>query len=173
MMRMIGLIMAGTLVLGPTLPASARGVPVVKRATAVIHAADGADRGRAKLVVVGGGLRVTVAGVGLSPGDHGLHIHSVGLCDAPDFKTAGAHWNPTLKMHGRDNPMGVHSGDLPNLTIGADGRGSVTFTLPGTMASLMDADGASIVVHAAADDYMTDPSGNSGGRIACGVFAGG
>ena len=169
-MRTIGLIMASTLMLGTALSADARGVPVVKRAMAVIHAADGAERGRAKLVAVGGALRVTVTGVGLSTGDHGLHIHSVGLCDAPDFKTAGAHWNPTMKMHGRNNPMGAHSGDLPSLTIGANGRGSVTFNVPGTVASLIDADGASIVVHAAADDYATDPSGNSGGRIACGVF---
>ena len=75
-----------------------------------------------------------------------------------------------MKMHGRDNPMGAHHGDLPNLMIGTDGRGSVAIDVPGSVAALLDADGASVIIHADADDYKTDPSGNSGGRIACGVL---
>jgi superoxide dismutase, Cu-Zn family len=139
-------------------------------ATADLRSVDGSRRGTATLATTGGLMRLTVEGVGLTPGAHGLHVHTVGKCDAPDFTTAGDHWNPTAKMHGRDNPMGAHSGDMPNLMIGTDGRGSIAFDLPGDMASLMDIDGAAIVVHAAPDDYKTDPSGNSGGRIACGVF---
>lgn len=140
---------------------------------ATLRGVDGSDRGTANIAATSGGLRITVNGSGLTPGAHGLHIHTVGLCDAPDFKTAGAHWNPTMKMHGRDNPGGAHSGDLPNLMIGTDGRGSISFDVPGSMASLMDADGAAIVIHAAPDDYKTDPSGSSGARIACGVFVAG
>jgi Cu-Zn family superoxide dismutase len=95
----------------------------------------------------------------------------VGRCDAPDFTSAGGHWNPTQKKHGTMNPQGPHQGDLPNLVIGSDGRGTIGAVIPGaTLAGLLDADGAAMVIHAGPDDLMTDPSGNSGGRIACGVF---
>ena len=107
---------------------------------------------------------------GLTRGVHGVHIHETGKCEGPAFASAGAHWNPTMKMHGRDNPMGAHEGDLPNLMIGTDGRGSISIDVPGTSAQLLDADGAAVVIHADPDDYKTDPSGNSGGRIACGVL---
>lgn len=142
-------------------------------ATAQIRDPGGVAHGTARIERVGGGSRVVVEGIALPPGDHGLHIHTVGLCEAPAFASAGPHWNPDMKMHGRDNPMGAHRGDLPNLQIGTDGKGTVSFDLPGDVAALLDADGASIVVHAAPDDYKTDPSGNSGGRIACGVFVAG
>lgn len=76
-----------------------------------------------------------------------------------------------MKQHGRDNPQGAHAGDLPNLVVGADGRGTIRLTVPqGSLSGLLDADGAALVIHAKADDYRTDPSGNSGGRIACGVI---
>lgn len=140
-------------------------------AIATIRDAGGGELGSARVMNASGGLRVTVSGAGMAPGTHGLHIHSVGRCDAPAFTTAGDHWNPDMKQHGRNNPAGAHRGDLPNLFIGADGRGTVSFAIGGTSAALFDADGASIVVHAAADDNTTDPSGNSGARIACGVFA--
>jgi Cu-Zn family superoxide dismutase len=94
-----------------------------------------------------------------------------GKCDPPDFASAGGHWNPTGHQHGMKNPAGPHAGDMPNLDVGSDGRGHLVFTLPGgTYEGLMDEDGAAIVVHAKPDDLTTDPSGNSGGRIACGVF---
>ena len=118
-----------------------------------------------------GGVTFRISGAGLPHGNHGLHVHSVGRCDAPDFTTAGGHWNPTSKQHGTMNPAGPHEGDLPNLIVGTDGRGTLAITIPGaTMAGLLDADGSAMVVHASADDLRTDPSGNSGGRIVCGVF---
>ena len=136
-----------------------------------LRTSDGLDHGRATLTRTTTGFRLAVEAGGMSAGAHGIHIHTVGKCDAPDFKTAGAHWNPTMKMHGRDNPMGAHEGDLPNLMVGGDGSGALQADVPGDMASLMDADGAAIVIHAQPDDYKTDPSGSSGDRIVCGVFS--
>lgn len=126
---------------------------------------DGAPAGVASLAAGDISLRIDVAG--LSAGVHGLHLHAVGRCDPPDFATAGAHWNPTQRQHGRDNPLGPHLGDLPNLVVGADGRGTLTLPVP---PGLVDDDGAALVVHASPDDYRTDPSGNSGERIACAAF---
>ena len=143
-------------------------------ATASLRTAQGAEAGRATATEVAGGLRFTLDATGLPPGTHGLHVHMVGRCDAPTFETAGSHWNPTQMKHGSMNPQGPHQGDLPNLVIDSSGRGTVGATMPGArMANLMDADGAAMVVHAAADDLKTDPTGNSGGRIACGVFQAG
>lgn len=150
------------------------GTPVAGgvRAAAMLRDATGADVGRATATDVAGGIRYTLDVRGLPAGTHGAHIHTVGRCDAPDFTTAGGHWNPTMKKHGTMNPQGPHEGDLPNLIVGSDGRGTLGVTVPGqTMAGLLDADGSAIVVHAGPDDLMTDPSGNSGGRIACGVFS--
>lgn len=140
-------------------------------ATAQLATATGAAVGRATAREVAGGIRFTIDASGMPPGTHGAHVHMVGRCDAPDFATAGGHWNPTQMKHGTMNPQGPHQGDLPNLVIGNDGRGTIGATIPGaTMAALLDADGAAMVIHANADDLTTDPSGNSGGRIACGVF---
>ena len=141
------------------------------RATAMLRTATGIDAGRATATEVAGGIRYTLDVKGLPAGMHGAHIHTTGRCDGPDFTTAGGHWNPTTMKHGSMNPQGPHDGDLPNLTIGSDGRGTLGVTVPGaTMAGLLDADGAAIVVHAGPDDLMSDPAGNSGGRLACGVF---
>lgn len=141
-------------------------------ARATLAAADGASRGSATFADGSGGIVVRATAEGLPPGTHGIHIHTTGRCDAPDFASAGPHWNPTGKQHGRDNPQGAHHGDLPNIVIGSDGRGTLQFTTPGgTLAEMLDADGAALVIHANPDDDRTDPSGNSGGRIACGVIA--
>lgn len=117
-------------------------------------------------------LRVSLAG--LSPGPHGLHLHAVGRCDVPDFDSAGSHLNPASRQHGRSNPAGSHLGDLPNVEIGVDGRGELTAVLPGNRGDMLDAlfdrDGTAVVVHANPDDLRTDPDGNSGARIACGVL---
>lgn len=142
------------------------------RADAVLHSSAGTAAGTATAQEDGGALVVTLTAEGLPAGTHGVHLHGVGKCDAPDFASAGPHWNPGGKQHGSMNPMGAHMGDLPNLTVDADGTGKLSFTIPAaTVAELLDEDGAAIVVHAAADDLKTDPSGNSGARIACGTFA--
>jgi len=118
-----------------------------------------------------GGVSFHVEGVGLPHGLHGIHVHSVGRCDPPDFSSAGAHWNPAGKQHGLSNPAGPHAGDLPNVEIAANGVLSATVTVAGaSLAALLDADGAALVLHATADDYRTDPSGNSGARIACAII---
>lgn len=146
-------------------------IPGGRIAVAELKTAEGKDAGHATVREVKGGLRLTVDATGLPEGQHGIHVHTVGKCDAPDFATAGGHWNPTGRQHGTMNPMGPHEGDLPNLAVGKNGRGVLGVNLPGaTMDGLIDADGGAIVVHAKVDDMKTDPSGNSGGRIACGVF---
>ena len=118
-----------------------------------------------------GGVSFRISASGLPHGLHGVHVHAIGRCDPPDFKSAGAHWNPAGKQHGMNNPAGPHAGDLPNVEVAANGVLTATLTLPNaSMTSLLDADGAALVVHAAADDYKTDPSGNSGARIACAVI---
>lgn len=140
-------------------------------ATAALRSADGTDMGTATATEVDGAVQVIVNARGLTPGPHGLHVHMVGACDAPTFETAGGHWNPTGRQHGSENPQGQHAGDMPNIDAAADGTGSTTFTLAsGNFAGLLDADGSSLVIHEGPDDYVTDPAGNSGGRIACGIF---
>jgi Cu-Zn family superoxide dismutase len=144
-------------------------------AAATLRDAAGTVKAQASMADVNGGVRVSIEAVAMAPGAYGAHIHTVGRCDPPDFASAGPHWNPTSRQHGKDNPQGAHKGDLPNLLVGADGRGSVSFTVDGVSlrggaTPVLDADGASVMIHAAADDYRTDPSGNSGARIACGVF---
>ena len=123
-----------------------------------------------------GGVTLTVTASGMPAGAHGLHLHEAGRCDGTKFESAGKHWNPANKQHGRDNPQGAHLGDLANLDIDASGAGTASLTVAGAaMASgtnlLADADGTSLVVHAKPDDYKTDPSGASGDRIACAVLA--
>lgn len=146
--------------------------PATVIAQGALAAADGVARGNARVTSKPGGLTVNVQASGLASGQYGLHVHSVGACDAPDFKTAEGHWNPTGAQHGFDNPKGAHRGDLPNLTIGTDGKGIVDFAIPNaTAGGLLDSDGAAIVIHAGPDDLKTDPSGDSGARIACGVLA--
>jgi Cu-Zn family superoxide dismutase len=151
--------------------------PPAPSASAAIADAAGRTVARAKVRQGPNGLSVHVEAAGLAPGTYGIHVHAVGRCEGPAFASAGPHWNPTARQHGRDNPAGAHMGDLPNLTVGADGRGAVDFDLNGAAltgagsAMLLEADGAAVVVHAQADDYRTDPSGNSGPRIACGVLA--
>lgn len=141
------------------------------RAQADLATADGTRVGTAVAEEVDGDIRVIVEVKGLPKGSHGTHIHAVGKCEAPDFASAGGHWNPTAHQHGKENPAGPHMGDLPNLNLGDDGRDEIILTIKGgTFAGLLDQDGAAVVVHAGPDDYKTDPSGNSGGRIACGVL---
>lgn len=140
-------------------------------AVAELRTPAGTPAGSATAVATLDGVRIEVAGVGLPPGPHGAHVHTVGRCDVPDFASALGHWNPSGTQHGTQNPQGPHAGDLPNLLIGTDGKGTLSITLPGgTYAGLMDTDGAAFIIHAGVDDLKSDPAGNSGGRIACGVF---
>lgn len=141
------------------------------RAQADILTPGGAKIGTAIAEEFDGNIRVIVEAGELPPGPHGTHVHTVGTCTPPDFTSAGGHWNPAGTQHGKENPAGPHAGDMPNLDIGSEGRGRVIFTLPGgTFPQFLDQDGAAIVIHSGPDDYKTDPSGNSGARIACGVF---
>lgn len=135
--------------------------------------AAGADLGTVELREVPHGVLLHVQMRGLPPGPHAIHIHSVGKCEPP-FDSAGPHFNPGRAAHGLQSAGGGHAGDLPNLHVPPSGAVDVEMLAPGagmTAATLVGSDGKAIVVHAGPDDYMTDPSGNSGGRIACGVVA--
>lgn len=179
MIRLSLTVAALTLGACATTDAGTMGAGTAAATAAAAHAdligPDGSARGTAHVTASANGLDVHVEAMGVPAGVHGIHVHAVGRCEGPDFQTAGGHWNPGSRAHGTENPQGSHAGDLPNITIGADGRGMLHFAIPaatleGGAASLLDADGAAVVIHANADDYRTDPSGNSGGRIACGVL---
>lgn len=136
--------------------------------------ADGRPAGVATLLNDARGLRVTVNAMGMTPGEHGFHLHTTGKCEAPGFTSAGGHLNPGARKHGRLADGGPHLGDLPNLRIAANGTGSTTEPVSGgdaPLGAIFDADGTAIIIHANADDYRTDPTGNAGDRVACGVFS--
>ena len=158
----------------PALAEGASGSAETVVATAPLAAADGAPRGEARLVAIGDRVELRVADTGLPAGNLGMHLHMSGKCEGPKFESAGAHLNPGNRKHGSENPDGSHLGDLPNLTVAADGSGNAVAGLAemrsGAEQALFDADGTAIVIHAKADDYKTDPSGDSGDRIACGVM---
>lgn len=147
--------------------------PKGETAKATLKDAQGKSMGEVTLAQAPGGVLVKGTLTNLPPGEHAIHIHEVGKCDAPEFKTAGGHFNPQHKAHGLMSPQGKHEGDLPNLHVGQDGKIQFDFFANNglTVASLFDTDGSAIVVHAKADDYHTDPAGDAGGRIACGVVA--
>lgn len=149
-------------------------IPTAKVAGATLRQSNGTPAGTVIVTAAGDKLTLSLAAIGLPAGTHGAHIHMVGRCDGPDFTSAGGHLNPGAKQHGTLNPAGSHTGDLPNLTIASNGTGTLSAELSGTKAgleaALFDADGTAMVIHAAADDYKTDPTGNSGARIACGVL---
>ena len=144
-------------------------------AHADISNAQGQKIGTATLHPSGNGVRVDVQVSQLPPGTHGIHIHNVGKCEGPSFASAGGHFNPTTKKHGKDNPEGPHAGDLLNIEVAADGTGKASLSDPNVTLgegtnSLFHEGGTALVIHEKADDYKTDPAGNSGARIACGVI---
>ncbi len=163
-------------------------IAVAALATVVTAQGNGAGHASAALVDVDGNevgfaqftedatgmLHVSVHVKGVSPGQHGIHLHAVGSC-TPTFAAAGGHHNPLGRQHGLANPNGAHAGDLPNLEVNAAGVGRLVgttdrATLSAGPTTLFDADGSAVIIHAGPDDQVTDPTGNSGGRIVCGVI---
>ncbi len=155
--------------------ASIYDLPTERLGQAQLSYANGLPAGTAQLMTSGNSYTLAIAVTGMSAGPHGLHLHTVGTCEAPDFKSAGGHLNPTGKTHGTMSPDGSHLGDLPNLVVNANGTGTATIDLEAVSSSdlgeIFDADGTAVVIHAGPDDYRTDPAGAAGARIACGVLA--
>ncbi len=147
--------------------------PIAARAE--LHNASGETVGTAEMAEVSGGVKITLDVSKLSPGMHAFHIHGTGKCELPDFKSAGGHFNPEGKEHGMKNPKGHHAGDMENFEAAADGSAHVevvntAVTLGEGKNSLFPPNGTAFVIHEKADDEMTDPAGNAGGRVACGVI---
>jgi Cu-Zn family superoxide dismutase len=145
-------------------------------AKATLKDAGGNELGDVILADTPSGLLITVSLTAVPPGVHGFHIHAVGKCEPPDFKSAGGHFNPDNTKHGLLNPEGPHAGDLPNLHVPAESKLTVEVLNPAVTltkeSALLDADGSAIVIDSGPDDYMTDPDGNAGDHIACGVVEG-
>ena len=158
---------------GPAAKKSAAKPPL--SATAELKSADGKDVGKATLTQTRAGVRIALALKGLPPGEHAFHVHAVGKCEPP-FTSAGPHFNPEQKKHGKLNKEGHHAGDMDNVRIPDNGNLTLQvvdkdITLEkGKPNSLFQDGGTALVVHAGKDDYMTDPAGNAGDRIACGVI---
>lgn len=146
-----------------------------KAATAEVKDAQGKVVATAKFKAVKGGVQLSVKATGLPAGVHAIHVHTVGKCEAPGFTTAGGHFNPEKKQHGMMNPAGHHAGDMPNFTINAKGVGTYKTVIQGiTLAgdgetSLFHAGGTALVIHEKEDDMKSDPAGNAGARLACGL----
>jgi superoxide dismutase, Cu-Zn family len=150
-------------------------LPSAAKTTVELKDAQGKPVGTIVLGQKGPGVGLKLKLHDLPPGDHGIHFHQNAKCDGPDFKSAGPHFNPDAKKHGLENPEGHHAGDMLNLTVDANGKADVTLedkdvTLAAGAHSLFSNGGTAIVIHAKGDDMKTDPSGNSGDRIACGVI---
>jgi len=147
--------------------------PQALTATSELINPEGKPLGRLRLIQEAEGVRISGTLAGLPAGTHAMHLHANGLCHAPGFESAGAHFNPYHRKHGLQNKDGPHAGDLPNFTVFADGTAVFDFTatlvsLRSGENSLFGGDGTCLVIHELPDDGVTDPSGNSGNRIACG-----
>lgn len=142
-------------------------------ASAILKDRDGKEVGQVALTRTQEGVLMNVTLTEVTPGEHAFHVHTTGKCEAPDFKSAGPHFNPDQAKHGVMNPEGPHSGDMPNLHVPDGGKLQVeilnTLVSLDEDAALLDEDGSALIVHAGADDYKSDPAGNAGDRIACGV----
>ena len=160
--------LGAALLAGPALAAD--------KASAVLKDAQGAEVGKATLTTTPSGVLIGLDLTALPAGDHAFHIHAVGKCEPPKFESAGPHFNPDTTKHGLMNPEGPHAGDMPNLHVPSGGalnvevlNASVTLD-KGKPNSVFDADGSTVIIHAGKDDYKSDPTGDAGGRIACGVI---
>ena len=147
-----------------------------KPVTVKLSDAKGQSIGTATLTADPGGVKITLAVKGLAAGDHAIHIHETAKCDGPDFKSAGGHFNPDHKKHGKDNPDGAHAGDMPNFTADAKGGSTAAVIAPGITLddgphSVFTNGGTALVIHAKGDDLKTDPAGAAGDRVACGLIA--
>ena len=158
-----------------TLAALALSAPAsaADKAQATLKDPDGKEVGHATLFATTGGVLISLNLTAVPAGERAFHIHAVGKCEPPKFESAGPHFNPEEHQHGMMNPKGPHAGDMPNLHVPESGAVQIEVlnsTVALTEASLLDTDGSAIVIHASADDYKTDPAGNAGDRIACGVI---
>jgi len=156
--------------------APAKKAPAAKPVTVKLSDAKGKSVGTATLSADPGGVKIALKVKGLTPGDHAIHIHQTAKCDAPDFKSAGGHFNPDNKKHGSANPDGAHAGDMPNFVVDAKGGSAATVVAPGVTLddgphSVFTGGGTALVIHDKADDLKTDPAGAAGDRIACGLIA--
>jgi Cu-Zn family superoxide dismutase len=171
----LGILLVGCSHSGTSSMGRIRDVPPKLMVTSEVIAPSGDPLGKAIVSQEADGTRVHLEIHGLPPGSYGVHLHAIGKCEGPGFTSAGGHFNPGMKQHGSMNPAGEHAGDLPNIIIGDNSQGTLDALQKGLRladgpAPLLNADGASIMVHAGPDDFKTDPSGNSGTRIACGVL---
>ena len=143
------------------------------QATAVLKDADGKDLGKVTLIAVPTGVLLALDLTDMPPGDHGFHIHGIGKCDTPDFKSAGGHFNPEEDEHGILNEAGPHAGDMPNIHVPASGklRVEVLNQSVNLGMGLLAGEGTAIVIHQGPDDYISNPAGDAGPRIACGVIS--
>ena len=172
---MRSLLPAALTVLVAAAPAGAADTGKVE-AMAKMADAKGGEVGSVMLQQTPQGVLLSLDLSNLPPGPHAFHIHTAGKCEPPEFKSAGGHFNPTGAHHGFESDKGAHAGDLPNIYVPESGAIRAEYLAKGVTldegkeTSLFDADGSAIVIHAKADDYKTDPAGDAGGRIACGVI---
>ena len=160
---------------GGTTPAPATSASQATSVTVKLINAKGDSIGTARLSPDRAGVRIALAVSGLTAGEHAIHVHQTAQCDGPAFTSAGGHFNPEQKHHGLSNPDGPHAGDMPNFTVDAAGRSTATIVAPGVTLddgphSVFTGGGTALVIHEKADDMKSDPAGNAGARIACGVI---